>query len=244
MDVDYGIDSPEDFSTMLWRGGTFLALGIGVWYMNRAEHPEPSMNLLLVLGAIGVVFFGLAAYLRWSSKTGKIQLRDEILDSFAWTGDEKVLDVGCGRGLMLIGAAKKLRKGKATGIDIWDPNGLSGNKPEAALENAKAEGVSDRVKIENGDAMRLSYPAGSYDVVLSSSVLHSIPDAPEREQALSEMYRVTKPGGRIAIFDVYHAGDYATYLQGLGLQEVKVSGLKWLWGVPGRIVQGVKPVTA
>ena len=46
--------------------------------------------------------------------------------SIRWhlTGDEKVLDVGCGRGLLLIGAAKRLKSGKATGIDVWDASVL------------------------------------------------------------------------------------------------------------------------
>jgi cyclopropane fatty-acyl-phospholipid synthase-like methyltransferase len=54
-----------------------------------------------------------------------------LLDRIEWTGQEEVLDVGCGRGLMLIGAAKRLTTGKATGIDIWQAEDLSGNRPEA-----------------------------------------------------------------------------------------------------------------
>lgn len=238
--IDYGIDSPQDFSTMLWRGGTFLALGLGIYVMNRAEYPGPGMNLLLVLGLVGVAFFGIAGFMRWSSTTGKLQLRDEILDSIQWTGDEKVLDVGCGRGLMLVGAAKKLRKGKATGIDVWDPHSLSGNSAEAALENAKAEGVTERVKIENGDACRLTYPDASFDVVLSTAVLHQLPDSIEREKALREMVRVTKAGGKILIFDVFHAGEYAEFLRTAGVADVQVSDSKWLWCVPGRIVRAGK----
>ena len=238
--IDYGIDSPEDFKNMLWRGGTFLALGIGVFVMNRADYPGPSLNVLLALGLIGLLFFAAGSFLHWSSRVGKLRLRDEILNSMTWTGDEKVLDVGCGRGLMLIGAAKKLKKGKVTGIDVWDPMGLSGNKAAATLENAKAEGVADRVRIEDGDAMRLTYPDNSYDVVLSTSVLHSMPDAPDREIALREIARVTKPGGRVAIFDVLHAGDYAGVLKSAGFPDVAMSERKWLWCVPGRIVFGVK----
>ncbi len=55
----------------------------------------------------------------WSSRVAKLKLRDRLLDSLALKGDEKILDVGCGRGLLLIGAAKRLKTGKATGIDVW-----------------------------------------------------------------------------------------------------------------------------
>jgi cyclopropane fatty-acyl-phospholipid synthase-like methyltransferase len=44
-------------------------------------------------------------------------------------GDETVLDVGYGRGLHLIGAAKRLTTGKAPGVDIWQAEDLSGNLP-------------------------------------------------------------------------------------------------------------------
>jgi cyclopropane fatty-acyl-phospholipid synthase-like methyltransferase len=55
----------------------------------------------------------------WGSKFVKFRLRDKWLNSISWCGDEKVLDIGCGHGLMLIGAAKRLRDGKAIGIDLW-----------------------------------------------------------------------------------------------------------------------------
>jgi cyclopropane fatty-acyl-phospholipid synthase-like methyltransferase len=56
----------------------------------------------------------------WSSKIGKIRETKRILGVYDWSGDEKVLDVGCGRGLMLIAVAKRLTKGKAFRVDIWD----------------------------------------------------------------------------------------------------------------------------
>ena len=45
-----------------------------------------------------------SAVMVWSSRVGKLKLRDTLLDGLTWRGDENVLDVGCGRGLLLIGA--------------------------------------------------------------------------------------------------------------------------------------------
>ena len=112
----------------------------------------------------------------WSSRVAKLRLRDQLLDSLALRGDERVLDVGCGRGLLAIGAAKRLKNGKVVGIDVWSPIDLSGNTPDAAKANAKLEGVADKVRIENGDAQKLVYPDNHYDVVVSSLALHNIPD--------------------------------------------------------------------
>ena len=61
---------------------------------------------------------------------------------------------------MLIGAAKRLKSGKATGIDIWSQQDLSGNSADAVKQNAKIEGVNDRVRIETSDARKLVYPDG------------------------------------------------------------------------------------
>ena len=66
-------------------------------------------------------------------------------------GCEQVLDVGCGRGLMLIGAAKRLNTGRAIGVDIWKMEDQSQNLPTAALANAKIEFVAERVEVRTAD---------------------------------------------------------------------------------------------
>ena len=238
--IDYGIDAPEMVKNLYWRAGTFAVLGAGIYMMNRKELPGPSLTLMAVLVLVGVACLGIAWYMRWSSQVGKLQMREDVLNKVQWTGDEKVLDVGCGRGLLLIGAAKKLKKGRATGIDVWDPHSLSGNKLEETVANAKAEGVQDRVKVENGDVMQLTYPDNSFDVVLSSTTLHELHDPSDRSKALREMLRVAKPGGQLAIFDVLKAGEYAGVLRDNGAEQVDDSTRTWLWLVPGRIVTARK----
>jgi ubiquinone/menaquinone biosynthesis C-methylase UbiE len=176
----------------------------------------------------------------WSSRVAKLQLRDRLLDSLALKGEEKVLDVGCGRGLLVIGAAKRLKSGKATGIDVWNPQDLSGNSPDSAKANAKLEGVADRVRIENCDARKLPYPDGNYEVVMSSLALHNIPEREEREQALREMWRVLKPGGRLLIFDILHTGRYAQVLREAGAKDVSLSPMGFLWCLPTRSVVAKK----
>jgi arsenite methyltransferase len=240
MTADYGIDAPKEQKAFLWRGVTFLALGLGIYLMNRREYPGPAGSILAVLGLISVGFFAISAFMRWSSLTGKLSLRDDILKGLDLKGEEKVLDVGCGRGLLLIGAAKLLNtKGRATGIDCWHDD-LTKNSKEETNALVKAEGVADRVRVETGDATALPFGDASFDAVVSSTCIHNLADANDRAKAIAEIYRVTKPGGRIAIYDILRYGEYAKSLRGLGAGDVAESGMMFYWAVPGKIVRARK----
>jgi len=164
----------------------------------------------------------------WSSLFGKFRTRDALLNAVPWHGDEQVLDVGCGHGLMLIGAAKRLTTGHATGIDIWQNVDQANNSANATLRNAELEGV--RVDVRDGDARKIPFGDATFDVVVSSLALHNIYNAKEREQALAEIARVLKPGGHAAIFDVRHG--YAPFFERNGVTIMK----KWMTMIFGRSV--------
>ena len=136
--------------------------------------------------------------------------------------------------MFLIGAAKRLTTGKATGVDIWQSETLSGNNAEAALRNASAEDVAGRVKIETADARQLPFAANSFDVVVSSLALHNISSAAECAKALNEIARVLKPGGYLAIFDIFHTAEYAKFLKQCPFSDIRLSPLTFLWCVPTR----------
>lgn len=231
---DYGQDAPVVVKRMFTRGAWAIGVAILMYVVNHGQYPDVSVTILTVLGIIGAIFWAQGAFMIWSSRVAKLALRDRLLDSLALKGDEKVLDVGCGRGLMLIGAAKRLKSGKATGIDIWSQQDLSGNSADATRQNAKIEGVSDRVRIENGDARKLVYPDSHYDVVVSTLAIHNISEKADRDTAIREMWRVLKPGGRLLIYDIFHTGAYEKVLRAQGATDVALSGLAFLWCIPSR----------
>jgi len=145
-------------------------------------------------------------------------IRTQIFNSLALRGDEKILDVGCGSGLLVNEAARRLSKGKATGIDIWAPHSGGGNHA-LLMKNAQAEGVVDKIEFKQADVRKLPFNDASFDVIMSSGALHHISrDRAEHEQAINEMLRVLKPNGQIALMDITHMIEgYASNMKAKGV---------------------------
>jgi SAM-dependent methyltransferase len=225
---------------MFGRAGWCLFFGIALWFMNRVEYPGPAFRMLAALGSVGLGFLAVGAIMVWSSRVAKLGLRDKLLDVVELKGDEKVLDVGCGKGLLLIGAAKRLKSGRATGIDLWSSQDQAGNSSDSTRENAKLEGVLDKIRVEPSDMRKLVYPEANFDVVLSSLALHNLPTEEDRAQAVREIYRVLKPGGRIALYDLFRTKEYANTLETCGAKDVTLGPTEYLWCVPGRMLTARK----
>src|SRR6478736_3286525 len=68
-----------------------------------------------------------------SIRFGKMKARDSLLDSVNIKPGDTVLDIGCGRGLLLMGAAKRVTSGHATGIDLWSNVDQLNNSRDATL---------------------------------------------------------------------------------------------------------------
>jgi arsenite methyltransferase len=219
--ADYGLDAPGAVRNLLLLAAAgivaLITMFLGLW----SQRSRIAM-LLDPLISGGIIAGAVASYMIWYSKVGKAKGREKYLNRLQWSGNERVLDVGCGRGLFLIGAAKRLKSGKAVGVDIWQNEDLSGNSQQAAQANAAAEGVADRIEVKTGDARELPFEDGSFDMVLSSVALHNIYDRAQRDKAIGEIARVLKPAGRVLITDIRHTHQYAAELQRRGMTSVQV----------------------
>ncbi len=220
----YGLDAPSVVRNLVLAGvaglGTFATIATGLW---SGQVPLGGVVLDvsgMALG-VGIGCAGMAVYMAWSSRFGKLGERDRLLDRLALKGSERVLDVGCGRGLMLIGAAKRLTTGSAVGADIWQAEDLSGNRAEATLENARAEGVESRVRVETADMRALPFPDASFDVIVSKAAIHNLYEREDRTKALAEMVRVLAPGGQLLIDDIRHLREYETEVASRGLGDIR-----------------------
>lgn len=122
---------------------------------------------------------------RWSRR-----LAEPFLDFVGSAPAERLLDVGCGTGCLSFAMARLCRPQQVIGIDV----------SPAYVEHATGQNGSANVTFQIGDACAIAFPDQSFDRTLSLLVLHFVPDA---RQAISEMRRVTKPGGVVgaAVWD-------------------------------------------
>ena len=221
---DYGLDAPR-----VIRNLALAAIALAI-----AAQLLPDRLTWFTWGTAALCGVEAAAMV-WASRVGKIRQRERLLDQVHWPDVSRVLDVGCGRALLAIGAARRLGPdGAVVGVDLWQAADLGGNDPAAAVENARKEAVSDRVRIVTGDMRALPLADRSVDVVLSSLAIHNVQGQAGRTRAIAEIARVLAPGGIVVIQDFQNVQRYAEDLRSNGLTVDKISGLQFRIFPPAR----------
>lgn len=193
----YGIDAP------FWVAVN-LIIGLVLSIASLFGLPQSLFGLIF-----GLYILGIGGWMLLYSTVIKLQHRETILDMGEVHRGDHVLDVGTGRGLIAIAAAK--RGALVTGIDKWSAWDLGGNGRAALSENAEAENVQN-LEVFDGDVRELPFPDNAFDVVVSNFVIHNVKGLDEREKAILQMWRVLRPGGRLVISDIYRADEYVEIL--------------------------------
>jgi len=134
-------------------------------------------------------------FTRWAKPFSELPVHSDAdgmartLTAAAITPDMRVLDVACGPGIVACAAA--LQAAHVTGIDLTP----------AMIEQARERQRSlelNNLEWRIGDATRLPFEDGSFDVVLTRYSFHHMPDP---SAALREMQRVCRKGGRVVVID-------------------------------------------
>jgi SAM-dependent methyltransferase len=186
-------------------------IGLSLALLGRQLNRE----LFAYIG-IGLVAYAVLTTLGWAIARyiipgNRIEIARHIIASLNLSGQELVLDVGSGRGLYAIEAAKALSTGKVIAIDIWEPENTldfknpykltqpTGNTISNAQKNARIEGVEEKIDFLNMDGNHTKFDSNLFDLTICGFVVGH-----QRENALNmlkEMKRILKPGGRLILID-------------------------------------------
>jgi SAM-dependent methyltransferase len=230
--VKYGIDSLSLIWSLFIGSTVALALALFFFFYLRVSHPGAAIGLFWLALVAAVVMFAESILMILSSTKGKGKVLPLVIESLSLQGNEKILDMGCGRGQLLALLGKSVPDGSVVGVDS--------NHRERAISNIEHEGVSN-VTVQLEDLNKLSFPDESFDAVTAALSLHNLPERMERERALIEISRVLKPGGRLAILDCHRINEYAETLKHLQWNDVIISNRQYRMFPFARIITASKP---
>ena len=216
--LDYASWVPKKLIVMIGTvSGVFFVLFLLSFLIESNVVILISRAILLL---IAIFFLSMFAYFSHAQKLlsyegggaqGKIL--DNVLNHLNWDGNGKLLDIGCGSGAMAIKAAKKLPNAEILGIDYWGTEWDYGQKQ--CENNAKLEGVSERIRFQKGNAAKLDFEDETFDSAVSNFVFHEVRSQPDKLALIREALRVVKPGGSFSFSDVYFSKSHYKNLDGL-----------------------------
>jgi cyclopropane fatty-acyl-phospholipid synthase-like methyltransferase len=223
--ADYGIDAP--IVPAVFGAITAVAAVVTVVVLVGGEP------WWWILGLI-CLWFGLqTASFLYTTTRGKFEVWDRLLDDLDLRGDERCVDMGCGRGAVLVALAGRLLDGHVTGVDLWRTADQSGNALDVAQRNVRSAHVADRVTLTTADMTSLPIPTDAVDLVVSALAIHNIKSESGRSSAVREAVRVLRPGGRLLIADIQSAKEYERALRRHGAVDVRRRGLGWRYWYGG-----------
>ena len=237
----YGIDEPRTIFELAVAGVLSVLVGVIISVYTSSTNARAAEAALIVGPGVGLLILVVTSSLFWSSRLGKVREMSRIVNNLPWGGGEVVLDLGCGRGVATVMAAKKLGTGIALGVDMWSKARVSGNSPQSVLANASHEGLGARVAAVRGSSVHLPLVDNSVDVILSGLAIHNMAPRRQRNALFAEMARVLKDGGRIGILDAGNGNEYASILSGIGLRDIEMHRLRFSSFPPFHVVLARKP---
>jgi ubiquinone/menaquinone biosynthesis C-methylase UbiE len=219
--ASFGLDAPAVPAALTAAGAA--TAGAAVLLRRRTHRWWPTA----VAAGYASCFAITSSFYLHTSLRGKFMVWNRLLDQLHLSGNEHVVDLGCGRGAVLLAAARRLPTGRAIGVDLWRTGDQSGNAADRTWANAHALGIADRVVLHTADLAAMPLDDASADVVVSSLAIHNITDPEHRARAIAEAIRVLRPGGRLLIADFRHTADYQRQLLDAGMESVQRRPLGW-----------------
>jgi ubiquinone/menaquinone biosynthesis C-methylase UbiE len=168
--------------------------------------PFPLFVRVALWGISGGLFFVflylISVYHLLSDTGGNLQahIRQLVLDRLLWDGNGKALDIGTGNGALAVRLAERYPESMVYGVDVWEAEWEYAQ--ETCEQNARLEGVGDRVHFEKRSAAQLGFPDEAFEAVISHFVFHEVA-CPDTREVIHEGLRVVRQGGAFAFQDMF-----------------------------------------
>ncbi|MDP4094054.1 MAG: class I SAM-dependent methyltransferase [Bacillota bacterium] len=174
-----------------------------------------------------------SSYYQFAPFGGNYQskIHDLIVSNLKAQEKGKILDIGSGSGSLIIKLAKAFPNAAFIGIDYWGDNWEYSKKQ--CEENAKIEGVSDKIGFQKASASKLPFEDSLFDSAVSCLTFHEVKDEKDKVKIIKEALRVIKPGGSFVFLDLFMDnkiyGEYADLVKSvkeLGVKEIDLIKLR------------------
>jgi len=188
------------------------------WFVDHVHYREQGEASAPHTRGLVLNWAWLYDCLMWFVTHGREQaFRHMIADQAQFHLGETVLDVGCGTGTLAMVAKERIgTTGRVSGIDAA-PRMI-------ALARQKAARRGCTLDFQVGLIEQLAFPDQSFDVVLSTFMMHHLPDDLKR-QGLAEVARVLKPEGRLLVTDFNRPQEHQSQTEQFGVGEMGVQDL-------------------
>ncbi|HWP96364.1 MAG TPA: class I SAM-dependent methyltransferase [Syntrophomonadaceae bacterium] len=239
-EIDYGNWVARKFVILPFKLFLVFALLFGLSIMGVWPLVLTIVILIAALIFLAATIYFLYARHQFSPEGSGIQNRvlELLLSHIEWSGQGKVLDIGCGSGALVIKLAKKYTEAKLTGIDYW--GGMWEYSKQKCQDNAQAEGVGGRIDFYQASAAELPFEQESFDLAVSNLVFHEVQDARDKRDVVKEALRVVKKGGVFAFQDLFlvkrlygDSDDLLAEIKSWGIQEVHLIDTSQSDFIPG-----------
>lgn len=175
-----------------WMNGlgvaALIAVSAAVAVQLAAPDWWPLAFLILLLGALFLVGNAIMRAFR--------RVDHAVLPMVKLLASENdiVLDAGCGSGRTSIALSRALGNGRIVAVDRFDADYIEDGGRALLARNLRIAGLTERVTVETADLTALPFEEASFDSAVSTNVYDHL--GQHKQQALREIFRVLKPGGR------------------------------------------------
>jgi SAM-dependent methyltransferase len=214
-------------------------LGAGVLFFIPLGSVYRIIVAFLFVVLIVSLLFPLYSYVMFSQKGGKFQekIYNLIIQSLGTEIQGKILDIGCGNGVLAVKLAQQYGDVEVTGVDYW---GEDWEYSRGVCEkNARIGKVEKRVHFQKGDAARLEFLGDTFDGATSNLTFHEVKSVADKREVVREALRVVKPGGAFAFVDYFYetkhygkASEFEGFLKDLNLSQFDCKPLQEGMAIP------------